>query len=153
MGILGFGYTGDDGQKVSALRDMFDGGGAGRYGDTFQGGPYSGILNTIGVRPIGYAARQERMGAVRPQARPAPQQAAPQPAPQPVMTRRDWGSMPSAPNYPQMDMTPLEAYLAGQLTRWTPAYPPSPITVTPLLPGNTRTLDSALGPAYIPRHY
>lgn len=39
------GYTG--------LRDMFDGGGAGASGSTFNGGPLSQTLNTVGVKPAG----------------------------------------------------------------------------------------------------
>mgnify|MGYP006908309471 CR=1 FL=1 len=56
IGLLGkdWGYTDASGNKVSALRDMFDGGGAGRYGDTFEGAPISGLLNNLGVRPHGY---------------------------------------------------------------------------------------------------
>ena len=42
-------------------RDAFNGGGWGRSGDTFQGGPYGGaiggLLNVAGVRPMGYADR------------------------------------------------------------------------------------------------
>lgn len=40
-----YGYTTAGGDRVSALRDMFDGGGAGRPGSTFQGG---GIISDIG---------------------------------------------------------------------------------------------------------
>ena len=65
-------------------RDMVDGGGFGRTGPTFQGGPLGGllgaILNSSGVRPMGY---QERLGAVRPQmrpTRPAPAYVPPAPA-------------------------------------------------------------------------
>lgn len=60
IGLLGgnWGYTDAEGNKVSALRDMTDGGGAGRYGDTFEGGPISGLLNNIGVRPNGYRRRK-----------------------------------------------------------------------------------------------
>jgi len=76
MGLLDLalgGTKGDDGKRtkwgygsgenrVSALQDMLNGGGAGRAGDTFQGGPVSELLNTIGVRTMGYrdrlAARQ-----------------------------------------------------------------------------------------------
>jgi len=65
-------------------RDMVDGGGFGRTGPTFQGGPLGGllgaILNSGGVRPMGY---QERLGSVRPQMRPpmpAPAYTAPAPA-------------------------------------------------------------------------
>jgi len=52
-------------------RDMVDGGGFNRAGPTFQGGPFGGllgsILNSAGVRPMGY---QERLGSARPQMRP-----------------------------------------------------------------------------------
>jgi len=52
-------------------RDMVDGGGFNRSGPTFQGGPFGGLfgalLNSGGVRPMGY---QERLGSVRPQMRP-----------------------------------------------------------------------------------
>jgi hypothetical protein len=52
-------------------RDMFDGGGFGQSGPTFQGGMYGGllgsILNRAGVRPMGY---QERLGSVAPPMRP-----------------------------------------------------------------------------------
>ena len=65
-------------------RDMIDGGGFNRSGPTFQGGPFGGLfgalLNSGGVRPMGY---QERLGSVRPQMRPpmpAPAYAAPAPA-------------------------------------------------------------------------
>ena len=52
-----------DQQKFLGLLDMLDGGGAGRSGETFEGGPLSGFLNALGVRPQGYQERmeQERM--------------------------------------------------------------------------------------------
>jgi hypothetical protein len=40
------------GAGFTSFRDMFDGGGAGAEGDTFQGGPMSGSLNRIGVQPV-----------------------------------------------------------------------------------------------------
>lgn len=49
------------------LIDMLDGGGAGRSGDTFEGGPLSNFLNDIGIRPMGY---QDRLSAARPMPRP-----------------------------------------------------------------------------------
>lgn len=49
------------------FKDMIDGGGAGRSGESFEGGPFSGLLNTIGVKPVGY---RERMNAERPSAVP-----------------------------------------------------------------------------------
>jgi hypothetical protein len=71
------GYTG--------LSDMVNGGGAGASGDTFKGGPYSGLLNAVGVRPMGYAARQESVSSGRPRPRPAQmQQSMPMPMQQPM---------------------------------------------------------------------
>jgi hypothetical protein len=58
-----------DQQKFLGLLDMLDGGGAGRSGQTFEGGPLSGFLNALGVRPQGY---QERMEQARPMPRPMP---------------------------------------------------------------------------------
>lgn len=49
-----------DQRTFLGLLDMFDGGGAGRSGDTFQGGLLSGLLNELGARPVGY---NERMAA------------------------------------------------------------------------------------------
>jgi len=37
----------------TGIRDMFDGGGAGRSGSTFSGGPLSGAANRVGVNPAG----------------------------------------------------------------------------------------------------
>jgi hypothetical protein len=49
-----------DQQKFLGLLDMLDGGGAGRSGKTFEGGPLSGFLNALGIRPQGYQERMER---------------------------------------------------------------------------------------------
>jgi len=59
------------------LIDMLNGGGAGRAGQTFEGGPLSGLLNSLGVRPMGY---QDRLAAARPMPRPMAMPSAPQPA-------------------------------------------------------------------------
>ena len=61
-----FGYTDAEGNRVSALRDMFDGGGRGRFGDTFEGGLLSNVANRVGIRPAGYRARQAAMGEQQP---------------------------------------------------------------------------------------
>jgi hypothetical protein len=45
-------------RRYTGIRDMFDGGGAGKAGPTFQGGQYSGLLNALGVRPRGFRDRQ-----------------------------------------------------------------------------------------------
>jgi hypothetical protein len=68
-------------QKFLGLLDMLDGGGAGRSGQTFEGGPLSGFLNSLGVRPMGYMDRLEQARPMRrPMQRPM-QPAAPSAAP------------------------------------------------------------------------
>lgn len=47
-----------NGQYLGLL-DMINGGGAGRAGDTFEGGPLSGLLNLLGIKPRGFYDRQE----------------------------------------------------------------------------------------------
>ena len=74
-------------------RDMIDGGGFGNgSGPTFQGGPLGGLLgallNSGGVRPMGY---QERLGAVRPQMRPT--------RPAPAYTPPTQPALAAEPNY------------------------------------------------------
>jgi hypothetical protein len=44
-------------KTVSAFRDILNGGGAGMEGPRFEGGPISGLLNAIGVKPLGYYDR------------------------------------------------------------------------------------------------
>lgn len=41
------------------LRDYFNGGGPGMAGTRFEGSPFAGLLNAIGVHPRGYAERQQ----------------------------------------------------------------------------------------------
>ena len=62
----GWGY-GEGDARVSALRDMLDGGGRGRAGQRFEGGLLADLANALGIRPLGY---QERLAAARPMARP-----------------------------------------------------------------------------------
>ena len=55
VGFAGYGYNDASGNWVPASVDMRNGGGPGQAGPTFQGGGYySGILNMLGVRPMGY---------------------------------------------------------------------------------------------------
>ena len=60
----GGGYTPTSGGSggYTSLRDMFDGGGPGTSGGTYSGGPLSGTLNTIGVRPAGSSGSSSGMG-------------------------------------------------------------------------------------------
>jgi len=55
----GWGY-GEGDQRVSALRDMLDGGGRGRAGQRFEGGMLADLANALGFRPLGY---QDRLAA------------------------------------------------------------------------------------------
>lgn len=64
-------------QGYISFADMFDGGGMGRSGDTFEGGLFSDMLNGMGIRPYGYNARHAApvvqtpdANTVRPQMRP-----------------------------------------------------------------------------------
>ena len=62
-----------DQKRFLGLMDMIGGGGMGRSGSEFEGGPLSGLLNAVGIRPQGYADRmeaKEAMPALLP--RPAP---------------------------------------------------------------------------------
>ena len=67
-----------DKQKYLGLLDRLDGGGPGRAGDTFEGGPLSGLLNALGIRPYGY---RDRLSEMLPMPRPAGLGVAPRPAP------------------------------------------------------------------------
>lgn len=86
MGLLGE-YTG--------FQDMFDGGGAGQSGPTFEGGPLSDALNTLGVRPHGYRRREDiaARGGVNPdRGRPVASPAPVRPVVNPVgPVNRDYG--------------------------------------------------------------
>ena len=62
VGFAGYGYHDAGGNWVPASVDMRNGGGPGMAGPTFQGGGYySGILNMLSVRPMGYNATASSM--------------------------------------------------------------------------------------------
>jgi hypothetical protein len=95
-------------------RDMVDGGGFNRSGPTFQGGPFGGLfgalLNSGGVRPMGY---MERLGSVRPQMRPpmpAPAYTAPTLAAQPNYADRFAvpPTLAAEPNYADRFAVPFQ---------------------------------------------
>lgn len=84
-GLLGrlFGGGGQRGGifNLTGPRDFFDGGGLGASGPQFQGGNYSGLLNAIGVSPLGQGLRAQMAAspAMAPQGtRPLPPGVAPQ---------------------------------------------------------------------------
>lgn len=55
--------------QFTGLLDMLDGGGAGRAGDKFEGGPLSGLLNMIGIKPMGYFDRMSAQDSLAPAGR------------------------------------------------------------------------------------
>lgn len=57
---------GGGGGGFTSLRDMFDGGGAGKSGGSFVGGPLSGILNSSGMKPIRPAPKTRTVPVSRP---------------------------------------------------------------------------------------
>lgn len=59
----------DERERFLSFLDMIDGGGAGQAGDQFEGGPLSGLLNMLGIRPRGYEDRQNQP-TMTPQMRP-----------------------------------------------------------------------------------
>lgn len=114
-GLLGnrpFGIIGADGARTGILADMFNGGGRGASGDTFQGGILSGLLNAIGIRPIGFSRTQQPQmteGEVRAQMGNAPSVMAPSPA-----------SAPPAPQPAPMYSPPMIGFTPNVNTLSTP---------------------------------
>jgi hypothetical protein len=87
----------------TGLLDIFNGGGAGASGQRFEGGFLSGLLNDLGIKPLGYRDRMEAMQSTRPQLRP---QAPAQPM---QYSGRGGAGMPSQPMQGS-GMTPANAY-------------------------------------------
>ena len=143
------------------------GGGPGRYGDTFQGGPFSGALNAVGVRPAGYRARQEAAGPDMgmAEAMAAPAMTGTTPATTAVM--------PPAPTIPPVTTTPSNAfpgmyvsnYISMRSPSMNPAFAGSGMTPAPAMTGDTANyvpmrdptspttgvMPADLAPAYDPR--
>lgn len=47
--------------RITGLRDFIDGGGLGTSGPTFQGGPFSGVANAVGLKPVAPAGTGTRL--------------------------------------------------------------------------------------------
>ena len=121
-------------QQYLGLLDMLDGGGPGRAGSTFEGGPLSGLLNLLGIRPMGYADRMAQAPTASPMA-PAPMgggMAPPAPrrapaAPQmmaPALTGPAGGPRPEMQGRPAiagMDYTPPGLMTPAPMPQITPA--------------------------------
>lgn len=120
-------------QKPNFLQDMFNGGGMGASGDTFQGlGGYSGLLNLLGVKPAGsqdrgtLASYMEALQAasqpqMQPQAPYSPQMQ-PQPSMQPPTAMS--GSPSPVSTYPLSDFGDLLRRMQEQGIQ--PGYRPQP---------------------------
>ena len=80
--------------EYRGLLDMLDGGGAGRAGERFEGGPLSGLLNMLGIRPMGYRDRLQQQATMGTSSgggyAPSP---APAPIPAPITTTPLIGSL------------------------------------------------------------
>jgi hypothetical protein len=85
-------------QRYQGLLDMLNGGGAGQAGQTFEGGGLSGLLNSLGIRPMGY---QDRLAEARPE-------------PNPMMMEPKASSMGAPPVQP-----PVSQYAPGAITQTT----------------------------------
>lgn len=93
--------------RYSGLLDMINGGGAGQAGETFQGGALSELLNTLGIRPMGYRDRE----AEQPPQMLQPPRMSSMGAPPPMMP-------PQTSNY---------AYVAGRPDMAAPGSPMTPV--------------------------
>jgi hypothetical protein len=160
MGRGRYGYTDAQGNRVSAARDMVDGGGPGRYGDRFQGGPVSGLLNAVGARPAGYRARQEAagpdMGMAEAMAAPALTGTTPAttavtpPAPtMPPVTTTTFNAFPGmyASDYMSMRSPSMNPAFAGSGMTLATNYVPMRDPTSP----TTGVMPADLAPAYDPR--
>ncbi len=88
-----------------SLLDMFDGGGAGASGSEFKGGPVSGLLNRMGVKPAGYAQRTASADVIPPRRPQAPMAVRPAPTPRPAPVAVSPIPDPNAAWNRQMPMT------------------------------------------------
>lgn len=96
MGYNGGPQGGLWGDYIS-FRDMFDGGGAGKSGQKFEGGLFSGLLNSLGVSPMGADARMAEARPVARSSQPQRRYVRPaQPAPQPVTQQPLVGNLTEA---------------------------------------------------------
>ena len=111
--------------EYRGLLDMLDGGGAGRAGEKFEGGPLSGLLNMLGIRPMGYRDRLQQQATMGTSSgggyAPSP---APAPIPAPITTTPLIGSLT-----PQDILAAIERSQPPRIS----ALPPQPPTQMPTL--------------------
>jgi hypothetical protein len=63
-----------DEKRYLGLLDMLNGGGPGQAGPEFMGGPLSGLLNALGIRPMGAGRAMEESPSPMPRPMPMPAQ-------------------------------------------------------------------------------
>lgn len=110
-------------KRYTSLLDMLDGGGMGQSGQKFEGGLFSGLMNAMGIRPMGY---QDRLAAARPQPRPQGMVPPPQAQPAPIQTS------PLIGNLSPEDI--LAAINSGRLPAGPPLRPAAPTPAPTALP-------------------
>lgn len=107
-----------EGQYIN-VRDMFDGGGAGRSGPEFEGAAISGLLNMLGIDPLAaremqaapVAAQGSAPVSVKTSGSPTPVKAAPVIPAGPGVLPQDYAPIasPSSPSSPVTPVTPMPA--------------------------------------------
>jgi hypothetical protein len=103
-------------QRYTGLLDMLDGGGAGQAGQTFQGGALSELLNSLGIRPMGY---QDRLAEARPQ-------------PNPMMMAPRMSSMGAPPMGP--GLSPVPDQIQQMMLPRGPGLSPVPDQIRQMMP-------------------
>jgi len=108
VGFAGYGYNDAGGNWVPASIDMRNGGGPGMAGDRFMGGGhYSGILNMLGIRPMGYNATASSMAPMGGGGNGGPRNPMLAPMSSPVPTARP--TMPMPEGGPRAGVSPTAA--------------------------------------------
>ncbi len=95
-GMTGYGYTDASGNRVSALRDMFDGGGAMARGGRFEGGGLLSMIGNLANSVLGRdMGKRSAYFAKKPMRKPMPMQ-------------NNSPQMVNNPMMPDMSMQPME---------------------------------------------
>lgn len=94
--------------NFTGLMDMFDGGGAGRAGQKFEGGGLLSEIANMVAKPAGY---KDRMQQKQPQQRPVMGSRSPMVAPGKSASQEpEQGQMPSMPTDPGVPQLPQQVY-------------------------------------------
>lgn len=129
-GFAGYGYTDSGGEKIAALIDMINGGGAGRAGQEFEGGGILSLIANALFSPYGSQARgaDSPATAMRPPGRPAG--GAPAPSGLPSLRGPAGGPPPAPRPSPAAATAPALRGPAGGPPPSAPATRPAPAMPT-----------------------